>query len=272
MKTAVLVVAAAAVGAWAQDAPLAGPNVSEAARATSLVQRDYEGRVRRLEVPPEEAALALLALDDASREATQRVLAERAAILDRLVLDNLPLLIRLRSAGAAGDRRAQAAIAAELFVKAEPLRARGSLRDQLAAALPEAQRPRFHALVDEYWDAVVAERRALGDRQGRLGILAGERLRVLGEEVARSFARQLDRRGEEEFERLLASLELRPDQEARVRRTAEEFIVGSKFRPSPGQQAMFVARVMSMLDERQRERLARHLAQQRDRDRAVPGP
>ena len=87
-----------AISAVAQDEPLAGPQVEAEDRARALVARDFAGRVARLEVPPEEAALALLELDPVVREATDRVLADRAAALDRIVMANVKLLVRLQSA------------------------------------------------------------------------------------------------------------------------------------------------------------------------------
>lgn len=249
--------------------PLSGPEVVETAQETSLVRHDYMGSVRRLDVPAEVAAVRLLDLDGPTRTAVQDILVRRAALLDNLVLDNIHLLIQLGAAGAADDKKTQAAIATRLFVLAEPLRARGLLRDELAGVLPGPARRQFFDLIDEYKDALIAEHRARGSMKGRLGILAEDRLRILGEEVQRSFARQIDRRGEEQFERLLASLELRPEQESKIRHMAEEFIIGARFRPNPSQQALFIFRVMAMLDEKQRQRLAGHIADEAAREKAM---
>ena len=254
-------VVAVMAGAAAGQSPLAGPKVVEAGAARpTLVQRGYEGGVTRLEIQPEEAALALLALDGAARAATQGVLSERAAMLDRIVLENLDLLIELGTAGEAGDKATVVRVGLELLRKSEPIRARGLLRDELAKALPREQREEYLRLVNEYWAAIGDE--AKGKGKARLGGVVEERGRLLGEAVKRSFERQVDRKGGEDFEQLLARLELRPEQETKVRRMAEDFIVGAKFRPTEAQGAAFILQVMAMLDQGQRRRLAEYLGEQ----------
>jgi hypothetical protein len=261
MMRMILGVIACTAGAAAAQSPLAGPKVVEAGAATpTLVQRGYDGGVTRLDVSPEEAALALLNLDDGAKESTQRVLGERAAILDKIVLDNLDLLIELHTAGEAGDKATVVRIGLDLMRKSEPLRARGLLRDELAKAMPAGRRDEFLRLVNEYWRAIGDEAKAKG--KGRLGGVVEERGRLLGEAVKQSFERQVDRKGEEDFERLLARLELRPEQETRVRHMAEDFVVGAKFRPTRAQEAAFLVRVMAVLDQGQRRRLAQYLGEQ----------
>lgn len=248
--------------ALAQEAPLGGPRVVEGVRPVTLVVRGYNGLIQRLDTPPEEAALELAEMDGPTREETRRVLAERAAILDRLVLDNLETLVALGAAGDAGNKAEALRLGLDLIAKSEPLRARGRLRDELAGVMPAPVKTRYLAIVDEYWDAIAAEAKAGLGKKGRIGAILEERGRLLGKEIERSFYRQVDPKGEEEFERLLARLELRPEQESKVRHLAEEFIRSAKFRPTKAQEVAFIVRVSSMLDEGQRQRLAEYIGEQ----------
>ncbi len=251
---------AAALG---QEPALAGPEVVVPDRDPTLVEIDYAGRVRRLEQSPEEGALKMLALDSATRAATDRILTERARILDDLVISNIDLLTKLGTASAAEDKKAQFALILELYMKMEPLRERGTLRGEIEGVLEDPAKERFARLVDGYWDAIVREQQGAkdGKPEARFAILAREKLQLFGEEVGRSFYRQLDpERGEREFEAFLGSIGLRPEQEQKIRRMAEEFIVAAKFRPTERQEQMFFLRILSMLDEEQRERLIRKVA------------
>src|SRR5436853_2085458 len=106
---------ALAAGAWAQDKapskpdPLGGPRVNGGERVgpATLVQRDFSGKIKRLEVPPEEAALERLNLDQPTREKIQSVLAARAQVLDKIVVDNIDLVVRFANARQAGDKPEQ---------------------------------------------------------------------------------------------------------------------------------------------------------------------
>lgn len=262
-----VVMGAACLAAGQQAAsPLAGPRVVEAGEGTrSLVRHGYDGSVTRLEVPPEEAAVGLLTLDDAARAGVERVFSGRAAVLDRLVLDNLDKLIELNTAGQAGDKPRVAALAMELIAKSAPMREHGLLRDEVAAALPRESRAEYLRLVEGYWRAIGDEAKEKG--KGRLGAVVQERGRLLGEAVRRSLERQIDPKGEEDFDRLIARLELRPEQETRVRHMAEEFILGARFRPTQAQEVAFIARVAAMLDAEQRGRLAAYIAERKEMGR-----
>src|SRR5688572_10940123 len=80
------------------EAVLSGPKVEAKAQARTLVERDETGHVKRLDIPPAEAALKLLELDDATKEKAQAILDKRAAILDKIVKENLLLLVELSNA------------------------------------------------------------------------------------------------------------------------------------------------------------------------------
>ncbi len=244
---------------------LAGPRVAEAGeRKATLVESDYEGKVKRPEVAPEEAAIKLLDLSDAEQAAVDAVLAERTRLMDAFITDHLDLLTRLGSASESGDKAAQLRAVLEAFAATEPIRAKGPLARQLRGALAPANQERFDALMKEYWDAVVAERqqaaKKAGKREGRLGIITDERFKAFGREIERAFGRIVGGGAEREFDEFIAALELRPEQERPIRRMAEEFAIRTKFKPTEAQERDFILKVASMLDQKQRRLLAERIA------------
>ncbi|MFM9995822.1 MAG: hypothetical protein ACKVU4_08480 [Phycisphaerales bacterium] len=245
---------------------LAGPRVRPRGdELPTLVESDYEGKVKRLDTTPEEGAIKLLTLTPEEQSGVDGVLADRAKLLEAFVFDNLDLLTRLGSASDGGERVAQLGLIVEAVRKTAAIREKGPLAEQLRGVLDGANREKFDALVGGYWDAVVKERqesgRRAGKREGRLGVLGDERLKAFGKEIERAFYRVADPGGEREFDELLAAMELRPEQESRVRRMAEDFIVGARFKPTPAQERNFILKVTSMLDQKQRRLLARHIAE-----------
>jgi hypothetical protein len=178
----------------AQPGPLAGPAVGARATRTTLVSYDMNGRLRRPETTPEEAAAGLMGLTPALKSRVDEVLARRAGQIDRFVAENLLMLQELDTAGKAGDRFGQVRLVLLAYHRLKPVLEAGPMEDQVAAALPGSEAGRFRALVDEYWRAAVDEAAADGKAKGKRGprwaVDLGERLRHLGEEIARSFARQ----------------------------------------------------------------------------------
>ena len=63
---------------------LRGPKVAEDAKAKTLVSRDYQGKLVRLDVDPAQAALDLIELDAKEREAAHNIILERDALIDKL--------------------------------------------------------------------------------------------------------------------------------------------------------------------------------------------
>lgn len=254
------ILAVAAVGgapgvASAQDAPLAGPALAGAEREPSLVRVDYEGRVRRLEVPPEEAALELLGLDAGTLAAARRVLSERAAVLDRIVLENLELFPQFAAAEQAGDRLGQLRLFMEFVRITEPLRQRGMLDEELRTVLPEGVRARFERLVSDYWRAAAAERVQRAKAEGAT-VRAGEAMRqerfdALGRELERSYARLS---ASESFfvEYLLRGLDLSEHQEKRIRAIIGEYDARAMRGATEAEQAEAFLGVIALLNEKQR--------------------
>jgi hypothetical protein len=254
-------------------AVLAGPRVDAPIVRTSLVERDETGKVRRLDVPPAEAGVGLLALDDATRAGVREVLDRRAASLDRVVRENLSLLVKIATAGQAGDRAEARRLLRDLYEKAEPLRAQGRLLDELRAVLPAERADELKRLVDEYTKAVFAEAQAaldaddaarseVGERAGvradRGGSLRraaqGEMIAAVGRELKRSYERVVTV-SVKDFDELLKKLELRPEQEAEVRRLVTDQFQRTEGKPTPAQRGELFAKIYAELDAGQRGKL-----------------
>jgi hypothetical protein len=255
-----------ALGQVASDgAVLRGPSVPSARPVTTLVERDYDGHVRRLtDEAPEQRALALLSLEPEARERVSRIVAERTRLLDDLVADNLDLLGQLDSAGKAHDATGLLAIAGEFWRRSEALRARGRMQDEIGAALPAGPRAAYHALVDGYWRAVVEDRRLANRKEPRLGLLIDEKLKALGEQVRASFERQLAD-GNIGIRYLLSITGLRPEQESQIRGFVADFVEehGPGAPASEKDLQMLFVRVLVHLNQEQRETVLRRLIPQR---------
>ncbi len=175
----------AAIGASAGDEPapkpsavedgnlLAGPKVTgsapsagdakEGMRRDTLIERDFEGHVKRVETHPAIAALELIGLSDEEKAATSRIIAERDAVLDRAVQAHLKDLVQASNAGQSGDEAGALAYLRPIIDDTSELRERGRLLDELAGAVSKEHAQRLRQLHDEYWRAIVDERMTLGN-------------------------------------------------------------------------------------------------------------
>lgn len=243
---------------------LAGPRVNPGEQPKGIVSFDFNGAVRRHDTTPEEAAVEKLDLDEAVRAKVRAVLLRRDAIIDGFVAGNLDLLTKLGAAFGGGDKLDQAALGLEAYRKLAPLREGGSLWEQVRAALPGAPGARFDALMNEYWDAVVAEGKRTRNEQGkersRFEIVSAERLAILGKEIERSFARQ-QYSGGIVIGYFTQDLTLTEAQRARVRQMSIEFAQGSGAEATEQQQQQqkLLVELMSILDADQRAKVMKRL-------------
>lgn len=207
---------------------LAGPRLAQAEQPASLVERDFEGKVKRLDEPADEAAARLLDLSPADRAAVGKIIAQRQAIVDRVVVEHFSTLLKLYNATDPEDRRS---LFREFMTHMTELRERGRLADELAAILPPEQVQRHRDLVAEYFRAVAQEAGGEGMRgpdagdgpRARPGAGGGalreEMLKQIGIAVRRSYERTFGQR-QKDFEDLIARLNLTPEQDAVVRKLA----------------------------------------------------
>ena len=220
-----VVMMSACAGAVAQveDGPLAGPTVTEGRdAAATLVQSDFDGRVRVVDGSPEEAALRLLGLGADELAMAEGILAERARLVDDFVAENILLLGQMDTADKAGDKKTQGALVVKALQELRPVLEKGKLEDRVAEALPEGARERYRRLLKEYWSAVVEDRRRSpkpdggGKRLGRIEATAQVKLEAFGREIERSYQR-IERSGELAFRLIFKGVELEPAKRAKVR-------------------------------------------------------
>lgn len=273
---------ALALGAWSaclplaaartsdDPSPLAGPKVNEqpgekspaapmdAMTPRTLVERDFEGKLRRLEVSPALAALELLSLSDEERQATQRILDERNMLMDELVQDHLKEITQLAGAFQSGDRAAGMKLLKPLIEDSAELRARGKLVDELAGALTEANAKELQRLTLEYTRALVNERMKDGNPQqpgkklSRLEAGGYEYIAGLGQEIKRSYERVFALQAKD-FDDLLAKLSLTPEQDSKIRALVTDLVQKTYGKSTQAQQTKVFLDAYAVLDADQRK-------------------
>jgi hypothetical protein len=250
-----LVLAAILVQPVSPSAPLAGPAATPRAERPTLVRRDFNQRLRRPETTPERAAINLLTLSPESLAAAESVLDRRAAAIDRFVTENLFLLQELDTASRAGDKLDFAIVLLRAVDALRPVLAQGTLRDQVAAALPPADSARFTAIFDEYWSAAVDEThrhsREAGKREARWAADLGERFKHLGEEITRSFERQLAS-GTVFVDYFLHGLDLTDDQRGVINGLKLDMLERTDFKPTEKDQQQLAVGALAYLSAAQR--------------------
>ncbi len=221
------------------ESPLAGPKVTEhtGLDAThTLIQREFDGRIKRLDVDPALAAIERMELDDATREQIDQIVAERNAIIDRLVQENIGELAGLANASQGGDKARAMQGLRSMLELAKPFRDRGRLIEEIAPILPETERAEARRLVNEYWRAIVRERMEIGppDEPGKkinfMQASATEMLLAFGQEGKNAFERTIGQQGKQ-FESLLKKLNLSAEQESKVRALVQDN-VSQRLKPS----------------------------------------
>jgi hypothetical protein len=242
-----------------QAAPsaLAGPQVAPDAPRT-LVVYEYGGGLQDLGLPPPEAALELLDLDEPTSERLAHVLAQRAMLAEQLIIDNFELFSQGETIEASDSKLAKGVFLVQVVRVLKPLIERGPLEDEIRAQLPPQQAAEFDLLLDEYWEAVgkarVEEARAKGEKVGLRRAVRQARHDQLGKEVELAAARAIE---SERFmvEYLTDGLALTPRQEARIDRLVRDFGVRTMGAADEKEkEGLFVA-VLAFLSERQRELL-----------------
>ncbi len=254
--TTLIVLAAPAAGR--QSDPLRGPAVKDKPARSTLVERDFKGKLKRPEIPPEEAALELLGLDAEAKAKTDAVLAARAEVLDRVVVDNVDLVVRLHNARQSGDRLDQLTVMTEFMKKLQPVTARGRLADEIRGALSKEYAGRFDSILSEYRKASIdeasAEARTRNEFVNPRTLETRENLASLGLEIKRSYERQISSRTAE-FDRIIVQLGLDAEQEAKIRQLVTEFTQENKGKATPEQKRSLFFRIMAQLDADQQKRL-----------------
>ncbi|MEK6701141.1 MAG: hypothetical protein AABZ53_02685 [Planctomycetota bacterium] len=240
---------------------LAGPKVGETQTQRSLVRRNLQGRVQRLEMSPDEAAIDLLSLDAATKAKVDKILNERATILDRVVIGNLDLLGELQQTN---ERRGKLKLLGDFREKLKDLEARGTLREEVEKVLPKEQADRYRDQIDGYWSVVIDDAMQEGkntsknDKSGktpepsRASITARESLLAFGVEIKRSYERQIAGKTKE-LEEFLSKLGLSQETEEKIREMYREFFERYRNGSSETQRRDLFQRVFRQLNKEQQK-------------------
>lgn len=245
---------------WSQEsadpAPgfLAGPDVGEKNTEPTLVARSLDGEVQQLPAPPAIAVLDLLDLDDDTITKIDELLADRAALMDTLVLANIELLGQVETVMAVGEPVEKLNMLREGLKALEPVRKWGRLDRRIAAELPRPLRAEFRRHLDEYERARYRAARESGDLDNKIGY----RMMRYWEDIAWEIERAAERVFDEEedgsawLRTLSEKLELTPDQQGEIQQMAERFYIETKGRPSEADEMRFIAKIRTVMSIEQR--------------------
>jgi hypothetical protein len=282
VTAALLTAAAPSLAQNADDpVPLGGPKVEtrDAERRHTLVERDFDGKLKRVD-DPVVAALELLDLSDADRAAAQDVLDARAAAMDALVRDHLKEIAELASARQSGDQAAARRLLADLLQKAKPITSKGTVLEQVKAVLSNKDGAELERLVKEYTAATVADRadNSMGDpgarkprtRVGqRVQAQITERLTGLGAEIKRSYERVFGGRAGE-LQEAIATLGLSPEQESKVQRIFTDLFQKTYGKPTRTQSTKAFLDAYALMNDEQKARLRELIAERMSPGRNKP--
>lgn len=245
----------------AEAAPLAGPGVADPER-DSLVVYEYGGQLQELGLPPAEAALELLDLDEATAARVAGVIAARALLAENLVTENFELFIQAETVEASGSDLDKGLFFLNVVRVLHPLIQRGRLEEEIRPLLPEETAREFDRLLDGYWRALgqarADEARAKGERVRLRKAVRQARQEQWGKEVELAAQRALE---SEKFavEYLTKGLDLSEAQQDRIQKAIFDHM-GRAMAESGGQASeddvgrLFVE-VLAFLNEEQRAEL-----------------
>ncbi len=296
--TAVSVLSMLAGGARADDDAdsLAGPKIAtKEADKRTIVRRDFQGKLERLEERPEIAAVRMLPLDEATRAKVDAIIAERAVVVSQITLENYETFLKMQGAFQGGPpttaeaRRERVAMVRELREVAKPL-FEPAFADTLAQALPPASGSELRSMVTEYREALIAseagnrgEQAAMGDemtgeradsadakrpQEGRRAARAERarqaiddqvyEVRQVGREMARSFQNFVADR-QQKGEELYTLAEVTPEQRAKIDAILRADGEGAALMPTDAQRRERFQRILGVLTPEQRRKVLSEL-------------
>ena len=231
----------------------------------SIVQRDFQGRLKKLEENPAMVGLGKLALSAEEKQRVEKVIGDRAAALDTIVRDNLKLIIELAQAKQSGDTEATNRIQAQVLEKASPYFKRGTLMNEVHPALSEEHAAELKRMVNEY-AAVVAEEKIADPMNGpkkenKVGALVAQGFEGFAAEAKASYERVIGGGGKE-FESLIKLLQLTAEQESRIRQKAGDLFQKTYGKATKRQQFGLFMDIYAELDVEQRHRLAEYIGEE----------
>lgn len=259
---------------------MAGPTVEPTLVTRTLVTRAFNGTLTVIQDRPEFAAIELLSLDEAHRAALDAFMDERAVKVSALLHDEYELFLEIQNARQSGSDPSTLRPLMRTFAAATADLADPPLKVQMAALLPEASRPEYLSMVDEYLDALRASRLGASQGPGALQARPAEGARpierrqgaarnsaalqqrtelvlLLGE-VGRSLSGLVETRRERSDE-MMKAIDATPEQEAKIRALTREVINPLREPPAREQRDELFRKIAAELSREQRTQLVRFL-------------
>ena len=232
-----------------RPAVLTGPPVGDAA-TPRLTRRDFAGRIRRLDIFPGEAALDFLKLDHRTKVRVNAIVAERTAILDRIVRDNIELVVKINNARQKGDNNSLPTLGRQFRDAASELTSRGSTAEEVLTILPPELRDEYRRMLDSYWtelrEQMITEAKQRGETTTFRQIIDREVDRIWTGEIRRSYERQVGQRIVN-YDEVLAQLALDDETLAKCKDEIQT-IVAKRPTLGPDERRDVFSRVYNLLD------------------------
>lgn len=247
---------------------LRGPRVPGGGPRVEVGEGRFGGELSLGTTRPEVAALDALGLSAAARARAERVLAERAAVVDRAVVEHVEDLTLVEGALATRDLATLWRVYSSFHAALEPLRARGPLADELAAALPEDARVAYVRVLGEYEAALVARERSTAEASGQrfslIGLQIKRHFHALQVEIEASAQRTIER-GAGIFELFAVQAGLSDEGREIVRRGMMGLMGPDGGAPSELQLGIALQEVMVELGDEDRAKLVAAIREQNGR-------
>ena len=241
---------------------LRGPEVPDT-RTRTLVRKTMTGRLERLQVRPEVAALQQLDLDTETAEAAREIVDGRTFGVTMMLVDELDRIKEMTDKRLAGDGDGARVIFDEMWRAHDPDETRSPLVVPLKTVLDDDQMETLTTLVDEYWDAWIdwelrnnEKRRANPEVRQRV-----ERRLALGlfqREVQEGYEASL-RRYQQAIDSVAEAVEPTPEQRERIRMIIIEHIKATRLQATPVERRATNLKIYRMLDEDRKEKLFEYM-------------
>lgn len=245
-----------------ERSPLSGPRVPDRTGKPTLVQRSADGKVVRLEEWPALAAVRKLKLDEKTQAAVTKVEVEQAQAMDKFLSENLLAVAAVANAFQSGDAKAGLAGVRKLRQDHPVFAERELLLQRMSELLPQEQQTELRLMVEEYWNALIQEEaesaKARDEKSSPGKVASAEAMRMLGQDIKASYERVIGQRVKD-FDALIKSLGLTPEQESRVRRIADDSFARAKGNPEKVNKVDVFWKIWKELDARQRDALFEHV-------------
>lgn len=239
---------------------LAGPKVAPVVAPLTLIARDFNGKLVRPTISPEEAAVGLLTLNETEKTAVDTVLSERAAIFDRAIQENYELLLKLQGLAQMAPKE-KIALLRQWNDALSELKRHGKLPELLAAGLTPFNAAAFRKLVSEYREAVIAEEMKVPEMSSEKPLARGQvvaraMLAELGGELKRSFDRRVAE-GTAKLEEIASKVDATSEQKDKIQQLSIAYVTENKGKPTPQQRGELFRKVMEVLTPQQRQMLVK---------------